>query len=311
MKFFTIALFLLSAASVTFAQTPQRGYQIGPGDKVAVRTLGEPEFSWEAWVDENGRFQVPFSNEGIPAKCLTEDELRVEVGKFVSKYLKNPQMSVYVTERKSRPPVTVYGEVRQPGPVQLTRRATLRELLAFAGGETKESSGMVQVTRTQPVLCSEASDEDWKTLADAGIGFPSRLYSMSSLKNINPEIHPGDIIDVQKASVVYVVGEVNKPGEVFIPEGGLRLLQALAMASGTTRDAKKKELQVIRRKEGSTQPEVIVINYATIKKGERDDVILQPYDIVEVGKAKESVGDIFMKALIGLPNRVPIPIRPF
>ncbi|MBK8148780.1 MAG: SLBB domain-containing protein [Acidobacteria bacterium] len=308
-------LVLTFTATLAFGQTPNatpnRGYLIGPGDRISVRTLGETEFSWEGWVDENGKFQVPGSNDGIMAKCLSEDELRNEVAKYVSKYLKNPQMSVFVSERKSRPPVTVYGEVRQPGPVQLTRRATLRELLAFAGGETKESSGMIQVTRTQPLLCSEESDEDWKTLADRGVGFPSRLYSLSSLKNINPEVFPGDIIDVQKASVVYVVGEVNKPGELYIPEGGLRLLQALAMASGTTRDAKRKELKVIRRKEGSAQPEVIAINYATIKKGERDDVILQPFDIVEVGKAKESIGDIFLKTLTGLPGRIPLPIRPF
>ncbi|MBK7707856.1 MAG: SLBB domain-containing protein [Acidobacteria bacterium] len=315
MKFCFFLLVLTFTATLAFGQTPNatpnRGYLIGPGDRISVRTLGETEFSWEGWVDENGKFQVPGSNDGIMAKCLSEDELRNEVAKYVSKYLKNPQMSVFVSERKSRPPVTVYGEVRQPGPVQLTRRATLRELLAFAGGETKESSGMIQVTRTQPLLCSEESDEDWKTLADRGVGFPSRLYSLSSLKNINPEVFPGDIIDVQKASVVYVVGEVNKPGELYIPEGGLRLLQALAMASGTTRDAKRKELKVIRRKEGSAQPEVIAINYDTIKKGERDDVILQPFDIVEVGKAKESIGDIFLKTLTGLPGRIPLPIRPF
>jgi polysaccharide export outer membrane protein len=284
---------------------------IGPGDKITVKTLGEPDFSWESWVDDNGRIQIPFRDEGIVARCKTEDELRSEIAKYVSGYLRRPQMSVFVSERKSRPPVTIYGEVRQPGPVQLTRRATLRELLAFAGGETKESSGMVQVTRTQPLFCAEENDDDWKRLSENGIGFPSRLYSLSSLKNVNPEVHPGDIIDVQKASVVYVVGEVNKPGEIFIPEGGLRLLQALAMASGTTRDAKKKELQVIRRKEGSAQPEVIVVNYDTIKKGASDDVILQPYDIVEVGKAKENIGDVFLKALTGLPGRVPLPIRPF
>ncbi len=315
MKFFVLLFLLAITAASGFGQTPVptpgRGYLIGPGDRVSVRTLGEADFSWEGWVDENGKFQVPGTNDGILAKCLSEDELRTEVAKYVSRYLRNPQMSVFVSERKSRPPVTVYGEVRQPGPVQLTRRATLRELLAFAGGETKEASGMIQVTRTQALLCSEESEEDWKALSDKGVGFPSRLYSLGSLKNINPEIFPGDIIDVQKASVVYVIGEVMKPGEIFIPEGGLRLMQALAMASGTTREAKKKELKVIRRKVGSAQPEIIEINYNTIKKGEMDDVILQPFDIVEVGKAKESIGDIFLKTLTGLPGRVPIPIRPF
>lgn len=311
MKFVFLLLLIAISASAVLAQTATQAYLIGPGDKVVVKTLGEEEFSWEGWVDENGRFQVPFKQQGVMAKCLTEEQLRVEIIKVVSTQLRRPQMSVFVSERKSRPPVTVYGEVRSPQQVALTRRATLRELIAFAGGPTREASGMIQVTRTQPLMCSEDSEEDWKALADRGVGFPSRLYSMSSLRDTNPEIHPGDIIDIQKAAVVYVVGEVNKPGEVFIPEGGLRLLQALAMASGTTREAKRKQLQLIRRKEGTAQPEVITVNYGTIKKGEIEDVILQPYDIIEVGKAKESVGDIFLKTLTGLPGRVPIPIRPF
>lgn len=311
MKFVFFLLLISLSSSAVLAQTATQAYLIGPGDKVVVKTLGEEEFSWEGWVDENGRFQVPFNQQGVMAKCLTEEQLRTEIIKIVSTQLRRPQMSVFVSERKSRPPVTVYGEVRSPQQVALTRRATLRELIAFAGGPTKEASGIIQVTRTQPLMCSEDSEEDWKALADKGVGFPSRLYSMSSLRDANPEIHPGDIIDIQKAAVVYVVGEVNKPGEVFIPEGGLRLLQALAMASGTTREAKRKELQLIRRKEGTAQPEVITVNYGTIKKGENDDVILQPYDIIEVGKAKESIGDIFLKTLTGLPGRVPIPIRPF
>lgn len=311
MKFVLLLILTAVSSSAVFAQTATQAYLIGPGDKVVVKTLGEEEFSWEGWVDENGRFQVPFNQQGVMAKCLTEEQLRAEIIKVVSTQLRRPQMSVFVSERKSRPPVTVYGEVRSPQQVALTRRATLRELIAFAGGPTKEASGIVQVTRTQPLMCSEDSEEDWKALADKGVGFPSRLYSMSSLRDTNPEIHPGDIIDIQKAAVVYVVGEVNKPGEVFIPEGGLRLLQALAMASGTTREAKRKELQLIRRKEGTAQPEVITVNYGTIKKGEIEDVILQPYDIIEVGKAKESIGDIFLKTLTGLPGRVPVPIRPF
>lgn len=312
-----LILLMLFALSVSIvgaqgtAQAPAKGYQIGPGDKVSVKTLGESEFSWEGWVDENGRFQLPGGEGSIMAKCLTEEELRLQVGKYISRYLKNPQLSVFVTERKSRPPVTIYGEVRQPGPVQLTRRATLRELLAFAGGSTNTASGIIQVTRTQPVLCAEEKDVDWTTLAENGVGFPSRLYSFGSLVNVNPEIFPGDIIDVQKASVVYVIGEVIKPGEVQMQEDGLRLLQALAMAGGTTREAKKKELTVIRRKEGSAQPEVLAVNYDTIKKGEKDDLILQPNDIIEVGKARKSFGDILFETITGLPGRVPIPIRPF
>lgn len=289
----------------------QRGYLIGPGDKVVGKVLGEPDFSFEAIVDEDGKIQVPFSNEGVAAKCRTEKELRSEIARLLGKFLRNPQLSINVTERKSRPPVAVYGEVRQPQQIILTRRATLRELLAFSGGVTEKASGMVQITRTQPLMCIEDKDEDWKALSDNGIGFPSRLYSLGSLKDVNPTIYPGDIIDVQKAAPVYVVGEVVKPGEFLMPEGGLPLMQAIAMASGMTREAKKKEIKIYRRRQGTSQPEVILVNYEAIRKGEQKDYMLEPFDIIEIGKSRKSIGDIFLEAVTGIPNRVPIPIRTF
>ena len=75
--------------------------------------------------------------------------------------------------------------------------------------------------------------------------------------------------------------------------------------------AKKKEVTVYRRKQGTSQPEVITVNYDSIKKGEQKDMMLEPYDIVEVGKSKKSIGDIFLEFVTGVPNRIPIPIRPF
>jgi hypothetical protein len=186
-------------------------------------------------------------------------------------------------------------------------------MISVAGGETEKNGGMIQVFRTRPPLCADADTvKDWKAESTDGINVPSRMYSLASLRQgreeANPEIFPGDIIVVHKASPVYVVGEVIKPGEMTIPEGGLPLMQAVAMASGMTRDAKTKEIKVYRRKKGSAQPEVIAVNYGDIRKGTQQDVMLMPFDIVEVGKSKKSFQDIMMEVLIGLPNRIPIPV---
>ena len=96
-----------------------------------------------------------------------------------------------------------------------------------------------------------------------------------------------------------------------IPEGGLRLMQAVAMANGMTREAKIKDIKIYRRKAGVPEPQIISANYDQIRKGQQKDVMLAPFDIIEVGKANKSIGQIFMDVLIGLPNRIPLPIRPF
>jgi len=284
---------------------------IGPGDEVTGKVLGEPQFDFVATVDSDGRIEIPFVETPLIAKCKTERELRTEITALLAKYLRTPQVSFRVTKRNSRPPISIYGEVRTQSQFDPTRRVYLLEVISHAGGVTEKSGGTIQVFRPRPPICPEPGQSDWGPAGSSeGVGVPSRMYSLASLRQgkeeSNPEIFPGDIIIVQKAAPVYVTGEVIKPGELDIPEGGLPLMQAVAMASGITREAKTKEIKIYRRKPGTTEPQVIAINYDSIRKGEQKDLMLEPFDIVEVGKSRKSIGDIFMEVLTGLPNRIPI-----
>lgn len=304
---------ILAVISVASAQgdEPQpmtRGYLIGPGDEITGKILGEPQFDFVATVDEDGRIEVPFFDKPVQAKCKSERELRTDVTQLLAKYLKNPQASIRVTQRNSRPPVSVYGEVRQQQQFTLTRRVYLLELISYAGGETEKSGGVIQVFRTRPPMCGEGDiANNW---TGGGPDSPSRLFSLAGLRqgaeSSNPEILPGDIIIVQKASPVYVTGEVMKPGELNIPEGGLPLTQAVAMASGITREAKTKNVKVYRRKDGVGDPEVIIANLEKIKNGEEKDLQLKPFDIVEVDKAPKKFTDYLLEFATGIPNRIPI-----
>ena len=317
LRLLTIFVFTVGAALMAYGQdvpvdvAPQRGYLIGPGDEITGKVLGEPQFDFVSTVDENGKIEVPFFDDPITAKCLSERELRTEVTKLLAKYLKKPELSLRVTDRKSRPPVSIYGEVRSQQQFLLTRRAYLLELLTVAGGESEKSGGTVEVFRTRPPMCT--TDEQgiaWKNV-DGGVGAPSRVFSITSLRQgkegSNPEILPGDVIVVHKASPIYITGEVVRPGELTIPEGGLLLTQALAMANGITREAKAKNITIRRRKSNSPEPELIAVNFDQIKKGKEKDILLQPFDIIVVNKSKLNIGDILLQTLTGLPARIPIP----
>lgn len=318
----TVVAVALCTVAAAFAQTivpvsdTNRGYLIGPGDVLTIKALGEPAFDIEKInVDEEGKLYIPYVETPVVAKCKTERELQAEVARAWSKYLKNPQVNLRVTERLSRPPVSVYGEVTKQSQFDLTRRVYLLEIISVAGGVTDKSSGVIQVFRTRPPVCSGPDDtNNWIINADTDLGVPSRMFSIAALRQgreeANPEILPGDIIVVQKAAAVYVTGEVIKPGELGIPEGGLPVTQAIAMASGQTREAKMKDVKIYRRKPGQPQPEMIVANVERIKKGEMKDVMLEPGDIVEVGKAPKGFMDYLIEFATGVPNRIPIPIRP-
>ena len=192
------------------------------------------------------------------ARCKTEGELRIEVTHLLRKYLKSPQVSVRVSKRDSRPPVSIYGEVRgNSQQVNLTRRAFLLELISYAGGVTEKSGGMVHIFPTRPPVCAEPGQEDGRRgQFGEGMNVPSRMYSLAATRQgrdeSNPEILPGDIIVVQKVGTgLRYWRSYLRPGALDIPEGGLPLMQAVAMSSGITRaEAKTKEIKIYRRKAG-------------------------------------------------------------
>ncbi|MDQ3220311.1 MAG: SLBB domain-containing protein, partial [Acidobacteriota bacterium] len=282
----------------------QKGYLLGPGDEVTGKVLGESQFDFIATVDEDGRIEVPFFDKPVIAKCLSERELRTDVTKLLAKYLRSPQVSLRVTARNSRPPATIYGEVGEPQQVTLMRRTTLLELLSFSGGVKEEAGGMIQVFRTRKPICTEADIEnDWQPDANSGLDVPSRLYSLSSLRlgkeEANPVIYPGDVVVVQKASPVYITGEVITPQGIFLKEGGLTLSEAIAKIGGVRREAKTKDIKIYRLKSNSKDREILSANYDLIRKGTQKDITLEPYDIIEVDKSKKSIAQTILEIAIG------------
>jgi protein involved in polysaccharide export with SLBB domain len=290
-------------------------YTLGTGDEISVRVLGEPQFDFKAIVDESGKILVPFVKQTIVANCMTEAALGEEVTKKLSFYLKDPHISLQVIDRKSRPPVSVYGEVRTPVQVTLTRKATLRELIAFVGGESEKASGVIQVIRTRPFsLCNDVLADAWK--AEEKNSIPSRTFSLTSVQrgavDSNPQIYPGDIIVFRKSSPVWVIGQVMALKELSIGEKGLSLVEAVAQAGGFAPRAKTKDIRIRRLKPDSREREIIAVNFDMIKKGTQKDLMLQPEDIIEIDKAPKSIAETVLELVSGtarsftnvLPQRV-------
>jgi protein involved in polysaccharide export with SLBB domain len=104
---------------------------------------------------------------------------------------------------------------------------------------------------------------------------------------------------VLKAAPIYVTGEVREPKGILLKEGGLSLYQAIAMLGGPNREAKTKDIKIYRLKVNSKDREIISANYDLIKKGTQKDVMLEPYDIIEVDKSKKSVAQTILELAIG------------
>lgn len=264
-------------------------YLLGPGDVLDLRVYNEAQFNTTLRVNDEGNVEVPFVEQPIRAQCRTDREIKADIVKALERYLKKPQVSLNVSEMRSRPPAVIYGAVRKPDAFDMRRRVRLIELISRAGSVTEQASGDVQIFHTQELMCPEPEDlpviAALKKSSEDTLAVPYTVYKIDDVKNgvkeANPVIWPGDIVLVQEARPIYVTGAVQQPTGLYLRQN-LTLSLAIAQVGGPKKGAKTDKVRIIRQKPGASNPEILVYNYGKIRKGEQPDVPLQPYDIVDV-----------------------------
>lgn len=131
-------------------------YLVGPGDVLDVRIFGQPDLNSTVEIDDEGNISsLPFLETPIPAMCRNEKDIQKAIAQAYSRYLKNPRVSVRITDRRSRPPAVVFGAVRAATQIRMMRRVRLHELLATAGGITLNASGKIQIVHTEHEMCPQ------------------------------------------------------------------------------------------------------------------------------------------------------------
>jgi polysaccharide export outer membrane protein len=283
-----------------------KNYLLGPGDVLDVRVFGQPELTSIVPVDSDGNLSgLPFLETPIRAKCRSEKEVQKDITAAYSKFINNPQVSVRISERNSRQPATVFGAVRQPSRVEMKRKVRLNELMAVSGGFTERAAGTIQILHTEPLMCPEPGEEAESAPID-GTRIPLQIVKIGDLRSgkteANPVIRPGDYVLVTEAEPVYITGAVLSPGGIFLREQ-LMLSRALAMVGGARKEAKLNDVKIYRQVPGSANQEVIHVDVAAIKKNQKPDFLLQPYDVIEVTESgmfsSARIGSTLMNALSG------------
>lgn len=106
------------------------------------------------------------------------------------------------------------------------------------------------------------------------------------------------MITVSKAGIVYVVGEVNRPGGFLLGNNTrLTVVKAIALAMGQTNHARMKQVSLVRHKDGLV--EITTLDLKKMMRGVNQDVQLQPDDIVYVPTSGiRTATDIMEKASV-------------
>jgi polysaccharide export outer membrane protein len=206
-------------------------------------------------------------------------------------FVKNPQVSVFVAEYAGQ---TAYitGEVNKPGAYPLLRSHRLRDLIAVAGGFTPRAGNTVTI--------SHAGDTGERT-----------RFELSSDENqSNPEIKPGDNVSIGQSGIVYVLGDVERPGGFVLDRrSSLSVIQALALAEGTKSSASLNKARLIRAT--GEQREEIPLKIRSILQSKSPDLILQSGDIIFVpGSLTHGMGRRTIDTILATASGVAIYARP-
>lgn len=278
-------------------------YLIGVGDLLDIRVLNHPEMSKKTRVEsERGIVRMPYIGE-IAARCLTESQLSQAVAEKYRKYIKDPQVDVFVEEVVSQPPAAVIGAVATPGRFQLQRRVRLIELLTYAGGPKLENAGSV----LHLIRSGEKSACATENVAENGAASEQAIPQLMTFKlrdlltgsaEANIYIQPGDVISLPEADQIFVTGFVIKPGPQKL-NTRITLTQAIGMAGGYTSEAAKKKIRLIRQSPESNNRVEQLVNVEDIEKRKTEDIVLQANDVIDVPNStgKTIMNGIFRTAL--------------
>lgn len=282
-------------------------YRIGAEDLLDTTVFEAPELNRLVRVSASGEISLPLLG-GVKAAGLTPREFEVALEELLRIYMKEPHVSVLVREMESHL-VSVVGAVKKPGVFRIRGSKTILEMLSMAEGLAQDAGDTVVVMRSaglpaagQPsqgqqlaggtsppssakeselVGAAATSRNEQQSPAAVEINLKSLLESGDPRYNL--AVYPGDIVKVTRAGIVYVVGEVHRPGGFTLRSNeNITVLQALALAEGLTRTSARRRARIMRTDETTGQRAEVALDLDKILSGHAPDPLLRPKDIVFV-----------------------------
>lgn len=239
---------------------------IGAGDLVEMSVFDTPELSGKLRVSNTGDVLLPLVGT-VHLQGLTAAEAQSLIRqKFIAGgFLKDPQVTVFISEYATQG-ISIVGEVHKPGNYPAFGAHRLLDYLSLA-------EGLTPLAGTAIVITHSGHPEQPQTVKMAAGAAPQ--------PENNPEILPGDTIFVEKTGVVYVVGDVVRPGGFPMDhDEQLSILQAVALAQGVNYTAAKGSVRLIRTT--ATGRQEIPINLKKIFASKAADLAMQDNDILFV-----------------------------
>jgi polysaccharide biosynthesis/export protein len=298
---------LLLAPGAVIAQNPGASNQaprnlvpaspslrISFGDLIQVTVFDNDDLSGSLRVNSNGEVVLPLGG-AVRVKGLTAADAGTAIEKQLkeSGVLLDPHVSVLIVEYQSQG-VTVTGEVRTPGVYPLLGNRSVLDMIAMAGG-LNENAGKVA-----SVFHRDSPSDVRQVKLNVSVQTPE------SIADGDFELLPGDTISVSRSGVVYVMGDVGRPGGFLVEHNDrLTVLQALALAQGANQTASLGATELMRKTENGRLQ--YGLDLKKVLKGESPDVLLADGDILYVPVSYKKVYSLrALEAIISVGTGVAI-----
>lgn len=254
-------------------------FTLGPGDRLEIEILGDPASRSITVVAPDGKLYFNFL-EGLDVWGKTMADAKALLEQQLANYVREkPQVSIILRAVESKR-IWVLGRVQSPGVYAMAAPMTVLEAISMAGGTLTLSNYRDQEAAG---VSQELADLKHSFVIRQGKLLPvdfDRLLKQGDLsQNIYLQADDFVYLPAARAKEVYVLGAVIEPRAIVYSDG-LTVAGAVASAYGTLKGAYMHHVVVIR---GSiAQPQVYVVDYKQVIRGEAQDIALQPHDLVYV-----------------------------
>lgn len=216
------------------AATAAAEYRLGSGDVIRINVYQNPDLTLETRVTEAGIVSYPLLGAiRLGGLTVTAAERLIADGLRNGNFVKQPQVTLVVLQVRGNQ-ASVLGQVNRPGryPIEVADMR-LTDLLAMAGGTAASGADMVIVTGTR-------NGQPYRLEVDLPMVFQPGGKDRDLL------ILNGDTVWVERQPLVYIYGEVQRPGPMRL-ERGMTLMQSLATGGGLNQRGTEKGIRVHRK----------------------------------------------------------------
>lgn len=252
---------------------PTTPFTLGPGDVIDVEILSDAASRSQLAVGPDGKVYFNLL-PGLDVTGLTTGEAKALFEKELGKYVSSAQVAVSLRSVGSKH-VWLLGRLSKPGIYAMNGQVTLLEAVAQAGG-TLQSTSLSDATEDLADLRRSFVMRNGELLP---VDFGKLFRESDMTQNIYLQADDLVYFPAMTAKEIYVLGAVKTSRAVPYKEN-MTIISALAASGGLLADSYPTHVAIVR---GSlTQPQVAIVDYKAIIKGQATDVVLEPRDIVYV-----------------------------